>query len=361
MSDDSSIDSTVESSPSPASTVRATLEDFYQTATYQVLHSQSTGSLDGVFHTRREVRNEPRGAAQPYMQTHTNPSVNEFHTKAPDMDHAASVTNTLSAYLRELDSRTQELIQVQLDPRALLYKTILTMHDRLYTFLVNPNILPHETNRIQEILKKYNVSALQVPKSQVLQDLVVETSMDDAIRSVSTQIARPEGEPELLGLVRKYQGLMDLYKTCGDELLRADSALNETTKQLEALHERSNFILGLRENTALEPLYKSYMSYIETEASTLQLEDKYLAMVEAYKRWNLTKTLLKSIRSSVVVTEAAADGEQPAPTCPICISREVNHVTVPCGHTMCGTCIGRMNHVCYLCRTPIKQKLRIYF
>ena len=363
MSDDSSIDSTVESSPSPVSTVRATLEDFYQTATYQVLHSQSTGSLDGVFHTRREVRDGPRGAAQSNIQAlaQPQPSSNEFHMKAPDTDHAASIANTLSAYLREIDSRTQEIIHVQMDPRALLYKTILTMHDRLYTFLVNPNILPHEANRVQEVLKKYNVTTLQVPRVQVLEELIIETSMEDAIRGVSEQIARPADEPELLGLVRKYQDLMDLYKTCGDELLRADAALNDTTKQLEALHERSNFILGLHENNALEPLYKSYMSYIETEGENLKLEDKYLAVVAAYKRWNLTRTLLKSIRSSVVVTEAAADGERPAPTCPICITNEVSHVSVSCGHTMCNTCIARMTHICYICRTPIKQKLRLYF
>lgn len=369
MSDDSSIDSTVESSPSPVSTVRGTLEEFYRTASYQVLNSQSTGSLDGVFHTRREVREGPSaqpnvlGLSQMQMQSQSQsqPSANEFHTKAPDMDHTESVTNTLSAYLREIDSRTQEIIHVQMDPRALLYKTILSMHDRLYTFLVNPNILPHQANRIQEVLKKYNVTSLQVPRAQVLKDLVIEPSMEDTIRSVSEQIARPTEEPELLGLVRKYQGLMDMYKTYGDELLQTDAVLNETTKRLEALHERSNFILGLHENNALEPLYKSYMSYIETEAETLQLEDKYLAVVAAYKRWNLTRTLLKSIRSSVVVTEAAADSEHSAPMCPICITNEVNYVSVQCGHTMCSTCIGRMTHVCYICRTPIKQKLRLYF
>lgn len=358
MSDDSSIDSTVESS-----TPLSSLDGFYQTTTYQVLHSQSSGSLDGVFHTRRDVRDGPRGAAQTDVQPHPSsaPSANEFHTKAPDMDHSANITNTMAAYLRELDSRTQNLIQVEMDPRALLYKTILTMNDRLYTFLVNPNILPHETNSIQEVLKKYNVSSLQVPRAQVLRDLVLDTSMETAIRDISEQIMGPVDEPELLALVRKYQGLMDLYKTCGDELLRTDAALNETTKRLDALHERSNFILSLHENTALEPLYKSYMSYIKTEAENLQLEDKYLTVVAAYKRWNLTRTLLNSIRKSVVITGAVGEGEQSAPTCPICISREVNHVSVPCGHTMCEACIGRMNHVCYICRSPIKQKLRLYF
>ncbi len=360
MSDDSSIDSTVESSSSPA-TVRASLDDFYQTVTYQVQNSQSSGSLDGVFHTRREVRQEPRGAAAQPTATGPPAQPQSFHTTAPDMNHTGNVTNTLAAYMRELEHRTQEIIKVEMDPRALLYKTILTMNDRLYTFLVNPNLLPHERNRVQEVLKKYNITTLQVPRQQVLQDLLMDTSMEDAIRDISAKITGPEDEPEMLALVRKYQSLMDIYKTCGDELLRADATLNEITSQLERLHERSNFILGLRENEALQPLYQSYMSYIETEAGNLQLEEKYHDVIAAYKRWNLTRTLLNSIRKSVVITEAAADGEQPAPTCPICISREVNHVSVPCGHTMCGTCIGRMNHVCYLCRTPIKQKLRLFF
>ncbi len=360
MSDDSSIDSTVESSSSPA-TVRASLDDFYQTATYQVLHSQSTGSLDGVFHTRREVRQEPRGVPTASTPGTDTQSRREFHVKAADIDHTASVTNTMAAYLREVDKRTQDLIRVEADPRTLLYKSIMTMHDRLYTFLVNPNTLPHESNRVQEVLKKYNVSALQVPRSQDVSDLIMDTTMEDAIKDISQLLARPAGEPEFMTLICKYKSLMDLYKTYGDELLHADSALTDVTKQLEGLQERSNFIMSLRENEALEPLYKSYMSYIETEAVNLSLEEKYQAVVAAYKRWNLTRILLKSIRNSVVVTEAAADSERPAPTCAICITNEVSYVSIPCGHTLCPTCIGRMTHVCYICRTPIKQKLRLYF
>lgn len=277
------------------------------------------------------------------------------------MDHSASVTNTMAAYLREVDARAQDLIQVQADPRGFLYKTILTMHDRLYMFLVNPDFAPHQRNKIQEVLKKYNISTLEVPKSQVLKDLNVDSSMTSAIADLSRHLTVPSDQPEFMGLVNKYKSLIDLYKTYGDELLRADADLNEITNRLEELHKRSNFIMGLHPNSELDTLFESYMKYINTESSRMNLEEKYLGVVEAYKRWTLTRTLIKAVKSAVAVTEAAADSERAGPTCSICMTNEVNYVSVPCGHTMCNHCISRMNHLCYICRTPIKQKLKLYF
>ncbi len=365
MSDDSSLVSTVESSssaPSSPSTLRASLDDFYQTASYNVLHSQSTGSLDGVFHTRREVRQEPRGTTLTTPTASAPPTrAEEFHTEAPDMDHSTSVTNTMTAYLREIDERTKELVHVQADPRALLYKTILTMHDRLYTFLVNPDMATHQRSKVQDVLKKYNVDLVQVPRTQVLKDLVIDSTMGPAIADLSRHLTVSDDQPEFMSLVNKYKSLIDLYKTYGDELLRADTALVELTNRLEELHKRSNFMMGLSPNPALPPLYESYMNYINTEASHLNLEEKYLAMVEAYKRWTLTRALIKSVRTAVAVTEAAVESDRAPPTCSICMTNEVNYVSVPCGHTMCSYCIGRMNHLCYICRTPIKQKLKLYF
>lgn len=360
MSEDSSIDSTVESSaPSSPSTLRASLDEFYQTATYNVLNSQSTGSLDGVFHMRREVRQEPRGATPVASAPPT--ITEEFHTQAPDIDHSASVTNTMAAYLREVDERAHTLIQIQADPRALLYKTILSMHDRLYTFIVNPDLAPHERNRIQDVLRKYNVPSVIVPRWQVLKDLVVDDSMTNAITDLSRHLSQPTDQPEFMGLVTKYKSLIDLYKTYGDELLRADADLTEITNRLEELHKRSNFIMGLHPNQDLDALFESYMKYINTESARMNLETKYLAVVEAYKRWTLTRTLIKAVRTAVAVTDTATDSERAGPTCSICMTNEVNHVSVPCGHTMCSHCISRMNHLCYICRTPIKQKLKLYF
>jgi hypothetical protein len=58
---------------------------------------------------------------------------------------------------------------------------------------------------------------------------------------------------------------------------------------------------------------------------------------------------------------AAAEPEHKEPLCVVCINEPVNHVFVPCGHTFCGQCTKRLTAVCFICRTEIRQKMRIYF
>ena len=47
--------------------------------------------------------------------------------------------------------------------------------------------------------------------------------------------------------------------------------------------------------------------------------------------------------------------------CQICISEDITHVLVPCGHTFCGTCVEQLQrNKCPMCRTNIEKKVKFF-
>ena len=45
--------------------------------------------------------------------------------------------------------------------------------------------------------------------------------------------------------------------------------------------------------------------------------------------------------------------------CSICLDNIISNCCIPCGHTYCTSCINKTNN-CYICRTIIKNKIKIY-
>lgn len=45
--------------------------------------------------------------------------------------------------------------------------------------------------------------------------------------------------------------------------------------------------------------------------------------------------------------------------CNICFENDIEYVCIPCGHTFCSKCLNGME--CYICRSPIQSKIKLYF
>lgn len=46
--------------------------------------------------------------------------------------------------------------------------------------------------------------------------------------------------------------------------------------------------------------------------------------------------------------------------CKICLENEIDIALVPCGHLFCSKCYNNREQYCYLCRTDIKNILKVY-
>ena len=65
---------------------------------------------------------------------------------------------------------------------------------------------------------------------------------------------------------------------------------------------------------------------------------------------NEKQQLIKSIKHDI----------NPDLLCPICFENRVNLVVTPCGHTFCAECLDN-SPSCFICRTIIQDKFKIFF
>jgi dTDP-4-amino-4,6-dideoxygalactose transaminase len=75
---------------------------------------------------------------------------------------------------------------------------------------------------------------------------------------------------------------------------------------------------------------------------------------------------IKHLKKIVILTDAMAIIRQivnvsTEPLCSICFQEVVSLVSIPCGHTFCISCGGKQLTNCYICRIPVKDRVKIYF
>ena len=71
----------------------------------------------------------------------------------------------------------------------------------------------------------------------------------------------------------------------------------------------------------------------------------------------------KAASESLMLNDAkqALSHASNARRCPICESGQVSHVMTPCGHVLCGACVGQLHaNRCPFCRKAIQAKVRFY-
>jgi hypothetical protein len=83
------------------------------------------------------------------------------------------------------------------------------------------------------------------------------------------------------------------------------------------------------------------------------IEKEETATVEAYRKFASLREMIQLFRF--------LDLQDKEPLCAICLNESVSFVLTPCGHTLCSTCMKRQTSVCYMCRTQVRDKVKIYF
>lgn len=142
-----------------------------------------------------------------------------------------------------------------------------------------------------------------------------------------------------------------LYVASAQRVCAAEGRLEEKLRRLETVAGRVNDLLFLEPTPELEAMAAPTRAYLDSVLDKVALEEDYRALMEAYRRF----ATLKGIVSLSQFHRPAA------PTCTICMTKEVAQVVIPCGHTFCEDCCRSQMTGCYICRVQIRDKVRLYF
>jgi len=200
------------------------------------------------------------------------------------------------------------------------------------------------TRRCTDVLNKYSKTTWNFASQ--IRDLSLPVSTTDAHTAIEKELGIAPAA--LREYVRK---AIRLYANAASALSSAEIRLEEKLKRLETLVGRVNDLMFLEPTAELEQMGGPARAYLASVLEKINIEPEYKELIEQYKRFSVLKT----------VVNVASFQKQVAPTCTICMTREVSQAITPCGHTFCLECSQKQLTACFICRVQIRDKLQLYF
>jgi hypothetical protein len=159
-------------------------------------------------------------------------------------------------------------------------------------------------------------------------------------------------------LRRSFNVALLRYNAVLQELFEVKGRLEEKIARCAVLESQ----LGALDLASVEPgVASAFQTALEAYAGAVfasaGLQADYDRFGVLYGEW----TLLRGLVLGRHVASAGAWTESGGMPCSICMSDKISGALVPCGHSFCNNCTQRQRHLCYVCRTPVERRMRLYF
>lgn len=208
--------------------------------------------------------------------------------------------------------------------------------------------------RLREICSNGNAVLLDTILSDKIPILDRYTEFVADKKDLSIEVSEPIEEYE--ELKSKNKKILDEYLTCLERMFELYAKIEDKITELEELEQEFVSLSCLEEDdgsTELSLLQTSIQAYIQKKYEASTVAEDYASFKQYYRRW-------KSLRSVILQAHVAQD-VQGGPYCSICTTDRVNTALIPCGHTYCNNCGQKQKSACFICRTSVKERLRIFF
>ena len=148
--------------------------------------------------------------------------------------------------------------------------------------------------------------------------------------------------------------VMDKYLANLEEMFRSVKCLSLKIDKVDTLKKKLlELSLEDSEHDDVVALKQAVLAHVRAEYDRNKIQEDYSAFCVQYARFQA----LLSVLMALSVSTQSADG----PLCSICTTERVCFALVPCGHTFCAGCSQKQRHQCFVCRTTLRDRQRLYF
>lgn len=271
--------------------------------------------------------------------------------------YRSTVSNILSKHCTEVKLLSEDTIQTTSHLSKKKLKDLITkQNNEIFSFLIDPERVPPAMGAAETIFRRYGreVPSIKIqPTASIGTELKLDVTLDQTLNEFNDEIMRTRTNNGIHDFISTSRWLSGQYKTLGEEVLRLETTLFQKIDVLDKLHQRIPMITGLTHNESLPELVESFLKYAESVYESSHFEENYRQLMVAYKKWNVCRELL------AVQTLMKKDTSEPP--CSICLLESVCYTIVPCGHTYCSGCSKKQNTTCFICRGPIRERVKLYF
>jgi len=265
--------------------------------------------------------------------------------------YSSLVSNVLLRHTTEVKDKTASPSPFPPSWRKRLREFMTTKNEDLVSFLKKPLDKENGLVRADLFLAKFGRPDFN-PTHASLQTMFLDASGQSGVGQIEQDLKKvgPSSSKELIEQVR---WLYDAYRLAGEECMKQETQLRLRLDVLDKTYQKVISISELPVNEESEKVGIAVENYIKKLVEENRIEEQYTATVEAYRRFVALKETIQTFRF--------VDLQDKEPLCSICLTESVAFALTPCGHTFCGTCVKRQMHTCYMCRSSIRDRVKLYF
>jgi len=237
--------------------------------------------------------------------------------------------------------------------RRNLREILVAQTEAVLDFLTKPSTEQGIVGKVEMILRKYAIrKEVDTSGIKTLSDLLEGVYPGSIVDSDIQENIVSMGGTTLTDLRSQVTSLIDMYKETGERILESENQLKLRIDKIEKLHKQVANILELKENAATEDLLSGMQKYLNTAINDLNIEVLYKELLSLYQKHISLRDAIQLFKTGSCLPSE--------PVCAICLTDTVSYAIVPCGHTFCTGCCRKMTHDCSICRSRIKDRMRIY-
>lgn len=287
-----------------------------------------------------------------YMETSPTAVLFDVGGNGSATPYTTAINGLLLTHLNEIKQKSAASVALPQGWKKRLREFLATKNTELLDFLAL-SIPSHPTlGKGEAILRKFGNVNLHANHPSV-RDLVMDASGADVVGEIAATLAsmrKGDGLKDYLGATRY---ILETYREAGEEALRAEAELRRRVETFDRVKGRLTELVDMDPTEAFPPLMEATESYLETLFKKHHIEEHYRALIAAYRKFI-------SLRDIVLMTRAI-QAQENEPLCTICLHETVGYCIAPCGHTFCNTCVRKQSGVCFMCRGPIREKVKLFF
>jgi len=207
-----------------------------------------------------------------------------------------------------------------------------------------------EEKKIGEIYDLANILSnpnFNPSSSDIFKNIIVDISGN----SEEAEIKEELGDTYEI-VERAISKINELYLKSLEDLFSADKQLHSALDAIKYTFKNVDTILNLEINESTIEMYGVLTKYIHSTLEKHSLKSHFDNFLKARRKFIKYRILLNA--KNVANIESRV-------TCSICIDNPVSYVLIGCGHTFCNECTRKHTNICYICRSKIRERVKIYF
>jgi len=221
----------------------------------------------------------------------------------------------------------------------------------IFDFLDKPLGENKALSQSYQILKRFGRGDYVGNKNK-LRDLVLNIDCSEPFQEIQS-LLQGSSETPFNEWVMNTRSILDQWKRATADFSIAEKHLQERLQVFDELTKRVQTIILLPPSEGYEGITKATEIYLKASFEENKIEDIYNEIIKHLKKIVILTDAMATIRQMINVSTE--------PMCSICFQDVVSLVSIPCGHTFCATCGGKQVNSCYICRVPVRERVKIYF